>query len=88
MDKITDQITRVNPDEIIHKDELTRRLYATDASIYEEMPSGVSFPKNIHDIQQLVLKAKEESFTITARSAGTSLAGQTTGNGIIMDVSR
>tara|TARA_R100001143_G_scaffold63387_1_gene70109 strand:+ start:45268 stop:48201 length:2934 start_codon:yes stop_codon:yes gene_type:complete len=88
MEMKTDQKSGIHLGEAIHKDELTRRLYATDASIYEEMPTGVSFPKNIHDIQKLVLKSIDEGFTITARSAGTSLAGQTTGNGIIMDVSR
>ncbi|MCA1746079.1 MAG: FAD-binding protein, partial [Bacteroidales bacterium] len=67
---------------------LTRRLYATDASIYEEIPKGVAFPKTISDIQQLVKQSAEKGFTITARSAGTSLAGQTTGSGVIMDSSR
>ncbi|MCC5913732.1 MAG: FAD-binding protein [Balneolaceae bacterium] len=52
------------------------------------MPKGVSFPKNGSDIQQLVRRAAKEGFTITARSAGTSLAGQTTGEGVIMDTSR
>lgn len=72
----------------IYKDTLTRRLYATDASIYEEIPAGVAFPKTISDIQQLVKQSAEEGFAITARSAGTSLAGQTTGSGVIMDTSR
>ena len=72
----------------IKTDMLTRRLYATDASIYEEMPKGVSFPENTGDIQQLVKLSSKKGFSITARSAGTSLAGQTTGGGIIMDVSR
>jgi len=73
---------------VIHKDSLTRRLYSTDASIYEEVPKGVAFPKTISDIQQIVKQSAEEGFAITARSAGTSLAGQTTGNGVIMDTSR
>jgi len=72
----------------IQTDILTRRLYSTDASLYEELPEGVSFPKNLDDIRSLVRKSKEKGFSITARSAGTSLAGQTTGNGVIMDVSR
>ncbi|MDX1618858.1 MAG: FAD-linked oxidase C-terminal domain-containing protein [Balneolaceae bacterium] len=72
----------------IKTDEQTRRLYANDASMYEEVPQGVAFPKNGADIRHLVLKANEEQFNITARSAGTSLAGQATGNGVIMDVSR
>lgn len=56
--------------------------------MYQEIPMGVCFPKSIEDIQELVLEANKKSFSITARSAGTSLAGQTTGNGVIMDVSR
>lgn len=76
--------------ETIHikTDSQTRHLYATDASMYEELPKGVAFPKNIRDMQQLVRQANEQNFSITARAAGTSLAGQTTGNGVIMDVSR
>ncbi|MDR9418269.1 FAD-binding and (Fe-S)-binding domain-containing protein [Gracilimonas sp.] len=73
---------------MIQQDLLTRQLYAQDASLYEELPQGVAFPKNISEIQSLVKKANRENLTITARSAGTSLAGQTTGGGVIMDVSR
>ncbi|MFP8490126.1 FAD-binding and (Fe-S)-binding domain-containing protein [Gracilimonas sp. Q87] len=73
---------------MIHQDSLTRKLYAQDASLYQEVPQGVSFPEKLEDIQTLVKKAKIEKFSITARSAGTSLAGQTTGGGVIMDVSR
>ena len=72
----------------IHTDSLTKLLYSTDASLYEEIPEGVSFPQTTDDIQKLVLKSVEDGFPITARSAGTSLAGQTTGGGVIMDVSR
>ncbi|MCP9290996.1 FAD-binding and (Fe-S)-binding domain-containing protein [Gracilimonas sediminicola] len=73
---------------MIQRDNLTRQLYAQDASMYQEFPEGVSFPKSGEDIRRLVKKANEDKFTITARSAGTSLAGQTTGGGVIMDVSR
>lgn len=73
---------------MIKRDLLTRQLYAQDASMYQEIPEGVSFPKTGGDIQQLVKLANEQKFAITARSAGTSLAGQTTGGGVIMDVSR
>jgi len=72
----------------IRTDSLTRRLYAQDASMYEELPSGVAFPSSADEIADLVRQAVTDSFTITARSAGTSLAGQTTGNGVVMDVSR
>ncbi len=69
-------------------DSLSRKLYAQDASMYQQLPTGVAFPKTEDDIIQLVRQANLDGFTITARSAGTSLAGQTTGGGVIMDVSR
>ncbi|MEX1122633.1 MAG: FAD-linked oxidase C-terminal domain-containing protein, partial [Balneolales bacterium] len=72
----------------VYDDELTRRLYANDASMYEELPVGVAFPKSKEDIRQLIQKAIKQKTHITARAAGTSLAGQTTGGGIIMDASR
>ncbi|MDZ7716829.1 MAG: FAD-linked oxidase C-terminal domain-containing protein [Balneolaceae bacterium] len=72
----------------IHTDSQSRHLYANDASMYEELPQGVAFPKSTQDIRALVRHANEHGLSITARSAGTSLAGQTTGRGIIMDVSK
>ncbi len=56
--------------------------------MYEELPTGVAFPSSADEIAELLKQSAKDSFTITARSAGTSLAGQTTGNGVIMDVSR
>src|SRR5699024_8963050 len=72
----------------LYTDEQTRRLYATDASSYEELPRAVAFPNNIHDIINIVDHAREHKLPITARGAGTSLAGQTTGGGLVMDVGR
>lgn len=73
---------------MIKKDALTKKLYAQDASMYQQEPMGVSFPQTTTDIQDLVLDANKHQFSITARSAGTSLAGQATGGGVIMDVSK
>jgi FAD/FMN-containing dehydrogenase/Fe-S oxidoreductase len=72
----------------LYTDEQTRRLYATDASSYQELPQAVAFPKNTQEIIDLIRYARTKNLTITARGAGTSLAGQTTGNGIIMDIGR
>lgn len=69
-------------------DPLYLKLYAQDASMYQELPEGVSFPRTVQDIVQLVRQAQLDEFAIIPRSAGTSLAGQTTGRGVIMDVSR
>ncbi|HKK45715.1 MAG TPA: FAD-linked oxidase C-terminal domain-containing protein [Balneolaceae bacterium] len=72
----------------IYTDEQTRRLYATDASSYQELPEGVAYPKSVQDIVAIVQWAREKGSSITARGAGTSLAGQTTGGGLIMDAGR
>lgn len=72
----------------IYTDKLTRTLYANDASMYEELPYGVSFPADGDEMVRLIQWAKQNKIPITARSAGTSLAGQTTGGGLVMDVSR
>ncbi len=72
----------------IHTDSQTRHLYANDASMYEQVPQGVCFPQTGADIRALVNQANQDSFSITPRSGGTSLAGQATGEGIIMDSSR
>lgn len=72
----------------IKSDLLTRRLYANDASMYQEIPKGVLFPKNEAEIKALVTWCADKKVSITPRAAGTSLAGQATGGGIVMDTSR
>lgn len=69
-------------------DSLSRNLYATDASVYREQPLAVAFPKDSVDLQRLVRFAKEQGTSLIPRTAGTSLAGQCVGNGIVVDVSR
>jgi FAD/FMN-containing dehydrogenase/Fe-S oxidoreductase len=69
-------------------DTTMRTLYATDASAYREMPLAVAIPKTITDIKQLIAFAKREKTSLIPRTAGTSLAGQVVGNGIIVDVSK
>src|SRR6186713_3279431 len=65
-----------------------RTLYATDASAYREMPLAVAIPKTIEDIKLLINFAHKEKTSLIPRTAGTSLAGQVVGNGIIVDVSK
>lgn len=69
-------------------DRLTKTLYATDASVYREMPLAVAFPKSESDIQKLIRFANENGTSLIPRTAGTSLAGQCVGNGIVVDVSK
>ncbi len=71
-----------------YNDTLTRQLYSSDASLYQELPAAVAFPKNQDDFRQIIERARRDNLPITMRAAGTSLAGQTTGDGIIADISR
>ncbi len=69
-------------------DQKTRILYATDASAYRELPIAVAIPQTIEDIKVLVDFATANSTSLIPRTAGTSLAGQVVGKGIIVDVSK
>src|SRR6478672_7993580 len=71
-----------------YDDSTMRILYATDASAYREMPLAVAVPKTINDIKKLIAFARNEKTSLIPRTAGTSLAGQVVGNGIIVDVSK
>lgn len=72
----------------LHFDNTMRTLYATDASAYREMPLAVAIPKSEADIKTLIAYATEKHISLIPRTAGTSLAGQVVGNGIVVDVSR
>src|ERR1700737_268001 len=72
----------------LHFDATMRTLYATDASVYREMPLAVVLPKTEGDICKLVRFARERGTSLIPRTAGTSLAGQVVGAGIVVDVSR
>ncbi len=65
-----------------------RQRYATDASVYEQLPQLICWPRDARDVQVLVKLAQEFSLPITMRGAGTSLAGQAIGDGMIVDTTR
>lgn len=69
-------------------DDLIKALYATDASVYRMLPLAVAYPKDINDIKVLIRFAKTHKASLIPRTAGTSLAGQCVGAGIIVDVSK
>src|SRR4249920_95124 len=71
-----------------YTDDTMRILYATDASAYREMPLAVAIPKTKEDIKKLIAFAHAEKTSLIPRTAGTSLAGQVVGKGIIVDVSK
>ena len=69
-------------------DEISRTIYSTDASVYKELPLAVIWPKGTSDLKKIILFAAREKISLTPRAAGTSLAGQVVGGGIIVDVSK
>jgi FAD/FMN-containing dehydrogenase/Fe-S oxidoreductase len=65
-----------------------KSIYATDASVYQEMPLAVALPRTVEDIRLLIEFAGTHKVTLIPRAAGTSLAGQVVGNGIVVDISK
>ena len=69
-------------------DNLTRQLYATDASIYQIEPVGVAFPKSAQQASAVIRAAADANLSVTPRGAGTSLVGNAVGEGLIVEFSR
>lgn len=72
----------------VFTDDKLKALYATDASAYREIPSAVAIPKNKSDLIQIVRFAGDHKTSLIPRAAGTSLAGQVVGPGIVVDISK
>ncbi|MGO4911645.1 FAD-binding and (Fe-S)-binding domain-containing protein [Leeuwenhoekiella sp. W20_SRS_FM14] len=77
-----------NLDGELYLDELHKKLYATDASVYRKLPLAVALPKSEADLKKIIVFAKEHQVGVIPRTAGTSLAGQCVGDGIVVDVSK
>lgn len=71
---------------IIYKDILHKITYSTDASTYREVPQGVAYPETSDDIKSLIKEAKQRKTHLIPRAAGTSIAGQVVGKGIVVDI--
>lgn len=72
----------------IRVDPVTRRLYATDASIYQVEPLGVAFPRTTEDLESAVEACAGLNVPVLARGSGSSLAGQAIGPALILDCTR
>ncbi len=69
-------------------DNLTRQLYATDASIYQIEPLAVAFPRHARQASSVIRTAADAGISIIPRGAGTGLVGGVLGEGLIIDFSR
>ena len=72
----------------LYSDKTHRIVYSTDASSYRELPQAVVLPKNKEDVRKVLVFARENQTSVIPRGAGTSLAGQVVGAGIVIDISR
>lgn len=84
--KLTELGSKLSGD--LFTDYPTRLLYATDASVYREVPLAVVRPGSKDDILALIKFARTFRVSLIPRTAGTSLAGQVVGGGIVVDISR
>ncbi|HTF29156.1 MAG TPA: FAD-binding oxidoreductase, partial [Flavitalea sp.] len=85
-DKLRDLARKLDGE--LFDDETMRILYSTDASAYREKPLAVAIPKTVEDLKKLIAFARGENTSLIPRTAGTSLAGQVVGKGIVVDVSK
>ncbi|MFE9580041.1 FAD-binding and (Fe-S)-binding domain-containing protein [Nocardia sp. NPDC006044] len=79
---------RATMDGEVAFDDYSRHIFARDASMYSITPLGVAFPRHADDVAAAVRAAAAHGVPIVARGAGTSLAGQTVGPGLVLDLSR
>ncbi|MEY2482110.1 MAG: hypothetical protein QOK24_638 [Verrucomicrobiota bacterium] len=69
-------------------DDLTRELYATDASLYQLQPAAVAFPRSAQQARSIITAAVDAGVPITPRGAGSGLSGGAIGDGLIVEFSR
>jgi len=69
-------------------DNLTRQLYATDASPYQIVPLAVAFPKGEAQAASIIQAAAQAGVSVIPRGAGTGLAGGAVGDGLVIDFAR
>ena len=86
-ERIRDDLKGILKGELLF-DDLTRTLYSTDASIFEVRPAGIVVPRDEEDVQALVRYASEHQVPLVARGAGTGVAGESLGAGLIIDLSK
>jgi FAD/FMN-containing dehydrogenase/Fe-S oxidoreductase len=85
--RIKEDLTAILQGEI-HCDRLTLSMYATDGSLYQMEPLGVVTPRHREDVMALARYAAQEKIPLIPRGAGTGLAGECLGTGLIVDFSR
>src|SRR3978361_1402133 len=84
---LEEQLTRETTGEVFF-DRFNRGRYATDASFYQIMPTGVVVPRTMDEALRALAIAREDGRIVTPRGGGTSQCGQTINNGLVIDFSK
>lgn len=89
-DKLSQTFSRIRKETAgeLRADPATRVIFSTDASIYQQAPLAVAFPKSMEDVRAILSICAEEEVPVLPRGAGSSLAGQTVGEALVLDFSR
>ncbi|HEY9293348.1 MAG TPA: FAD-binding and (Fe-S)-binding domain-containing protein [Microlunatus sp.] len=74
--------------EVVDGSSLTRALYSSDASLYRVVPQLVAWPRSADELAEIGWLAAEYEIPITSRGAGTSIAGNAIGTGLILNTSK
>ena len=82
--RLQDQLRRETEGEVMF-DAASRGRYATDASIYQQMPLGVLVPKTPEDVATALAVARDLKVPLLSRGGGSSQCGQTTGAALVID---
>src|SRR6476620_2313982 len=72
----------------VRTDGTTRAMYSTDASLYRVPPLLVAAPHQADEVAAVLAVCRAEGVPLTARGAGTSIAGNAVGTGVVLDFSR
>ena len=90
LDRVNDFVASVrsNIKGEVRADPMSRALYSTDASNYQIMPLAVALPKDRADVITLMTQAAHFGLPVLPRGGGTSLAGSTVGEAVIIDASK
>ena len=81
-----DQLARAA--SLLREDLTTRAAYVSDASIYRRLPAAVAEPRTVEQIRDLLALAHERGWSVISRGGGTSVAGNSIGDGLVIDTSR
>ncbi|WP_066909675.1 FAD-binding and (Fe-S)-binding domain-containing protein [Millisia brevis] len=72
----------------VRTDTTTRAAYSTDASLYRVVPAAVVLPRDVDEVAATLRVCADNGIPLTVRGAGTSIAGNAVGTGVVLDMSR